>query len=373
MNTIDDRARETAQWQTLVFRARSFRWASAFLSRAERRRVAALYAFCRAVDDLADADWATPEAQKDLTDLQVALAAEPDGESLWPAQYLWFRELCLDCGIGFPIVRELMLGMTSDLGVVRIQSDRELIRYCYRAAGTVGLMMCAVLDVRDPRALRHAIDLGIAMQLTNISRDVLEDAETCRVYLPADRLATFGVAPEELVEGTADVQAVSLVVEDVLTLAESYYQSGDAGMRFLPARARWAILIASRLYRGIGRRLRRRFQSNPLLGRAVVPWFEKVGLVAGATASWIRVTLRPPTPIETVQYRDCLLGLPGTLAGAGAGAGTDADAGAGAGAGTGTGTGTGTGADTDTDTETDAGAGADAVVSPSSYAVGHPH
>jgi phytoene synthase len=319
MSSGDDRALEVSHWQTLAFRARSFRWASAFLSQAQRRRVAGLYAFCRAVDDLADAEWADAASSEELDQLLRALAAEPDGESLWPRQYLWFRALCLECDISFDVVRELLLGMISDLDVVRVQSDRELVRYCYRAAGTVGLMMCSVLGVRDPRALRHAIDLGIGMQLTNISRDVLEDAEACRVYLPAERLAELGVAPEDLVDGRADPEAVSLVVDDVLTLAEGYYQSGDAGMRFLPPRARWAILIASRLYRGIGRRLRYRHRSNPLFGRAVVPWYEKLGLVARATASWFRVTLLPSRTSATRGYRDYLIGLPGVSTGTRAG------------------------------------------------------
>lgn len=311
MTESDDRAREVAHWQVLAFRARSFRWASALLSRTQRRRVAALYAFCRAVDDLADAEWSTPEAVEELESLLRALAAEPGGESLWPPQYLWFRELCLECGIDFRVVHELLVGMMSDLDVVRVQSDRDLVRYCYRAAGTVGLMMCAVLGVRDARAWRHAIDLGIAMQLTNIARDVQEDAEACRVYLPAERLDAFGVAPEDLVDGKADPQAVSLVVDDVLTLAERYYRSGDAGMRYLPARARWAILVASRLYRGIGRRLRRRQQSNPLLGRVVVPWFEKAALAAMATVSWFRVSFFRSKTGGLTEYRDFLLGLPG--------------------------------------------------------------
>ncbi len=293
MTSADDKARAVAHWQTLAFRARSFRWASALLSRAHRERVAALYAFCRAMDDLADGDWASPEAQqRQLQRLCAAVEAEPHGRELWPPQYLWFRDLCLDCGIEFRAVRDLLLGMISDLEEVRIETDRELVRYCYRAAGTVGLMMCAVLGVRDRRAWRHAIDLGIAMQLTNISRDVREDAEAGRVYLPAQRLAQYGSTPEDLVEGTADAEAVRLVVGDVLTLADRYYQSGDAGMRFLPLRARWAILVASRLYRGIGRRLRRRQRCNPLLGRVVVPWFEKLGLVVRATGAWILVTLR---------------------------------------------------------------------------------
>ena len=311
MTHDEQQAREVAHWQLLTFRARSFRWASALLTAAQRRRVAALYAFCRAVDDLADADWVAPEAQADLERLLTALEAEPDGEALWPETYLWFRDLCVECEIEFGVVRQLLLGMLSDLGVVRLQSDTELVRYCYRAAGTVGLMMCSVLGVRDRRALRHAIDLGIAMQLTNISRDVLEDAEASRVYLPAERLEEYGVHSEDLVDGCADPESVSVVVSDVLALAERYYESGDAGMRYLPARARWAILVASRLYRGIGRRLRRRRRSNPLLGRVVVPWFAKLGLVASASLSWVRVTLFPPKTRPVLPYRDYLKAVQG--------------------------------------------------------------
>jgi phytoene synthase len=113
MTQSDDRAREIAHWQVLTFRARSFRWASAFLGQAQRLRVAALYAFCRAVDDLADAENATPEDRRDLEALFDALAAEPDGETLWPPSYLWFRELCVECGIDFDVVRELLIGMMS--------------------------------------------------------------------------------------------------------------------------------------------------------------------------------------------------------------------------------------------------------------------
>ena len=131
------------------------------------------------------------------------------------------------------------------------------------------------------------------MQLTNISRDVLEDAEASRVYLPEERLRAAGVQPQDLIDGSANALGVSLVVGDVLALAEGYYRSADQGMRFLPARARWAILVASRLYRGIGRRLRRRQQSNPLLGRVMLPWFVKLALIFPASASWLRLSLTP--------------------------------------------------------------------------------
>jgi len=317
MTNTEQPEREVAHWQVLAFRARSFRWASALLTREQRRKVAALYAFCRAVDDLADAEWVTEDDRSVLRALLTALEAEPGAEAAWPESYLWFRELCLECNIDFRIVRELLVGMMSDLDLVRLQTDDELVRYCYRAAGTVGLMMCSVLGVRDLRALRHAIDLGIAMQLTNIARDVREDAEASRVYLPAARLREYGVAPEALVEGSADLQAVSVVVGDVLDLAERYYESGDAGMQYLPPRARWAILVASRLYRGIGRRLRRRHRSNPMFGRVVVPWFAKLGLAASATWSWFRLSWFPPRTRPVLPYRDYSLDVPDNGGGAG--------------------------------------------------------
>jgi len=102
------------------------------------------------------------------------------------------------------------------------------------------------------------------------------------------------------------------VAGDVLTIAERYYQSGDAGMRFLPPRPRWAVLIASRLYRGIGRRLRRRYRGNPLVGRVVVPWFEKLGLVASATLSWLGLSLWPSWPRIPPENHHHLDGLPYT-------------------------------------------------------------
>jgi phytoene synthase len=357
MTGMEARARETAQWQMLAFHARSFRWAAAFLSREQRRKVAALYAFCRVVDDIADGPGATPAGYRDLERLQSALETKPEREVLWPERYRWFRALCIECGIELDVVRELVVGMASDLRPVRLQSDRELLRYCYRAAGTVGLMMCAVLGVRDPRASRHAIDLGIAMQLTNIARDVLEDAQASRVYLPAGRLRLYGVEPEDLVRGEADPEAVSLVVGEVLTIAEDFYQSGDVGMRFLPPRARWAVLIASRLYRGIGRRLRRRYQSNPLMGRVIVPWFEKVGLVVSASLSWLRLSLRPPRTRSVEGYGD----YAARLSYAAAAAAADSNAGPGAHAGA------------DADTDRDSGAVSGSVVSTDSHAVGHTH
>jgi phytoene synthase len=147
-------------------------------------------------------------------------------------------------------------------------------------------MMCAVLGVRDRRGLQHAVDLGIAMQLTNICRDVKEDAAMGRVYLPADRLAAAGVEQAALVAGEADREAVAAVVAQLLELADHYYASADVGMRYIPWRPRLAIFVASRVYRAIGVRLRQRHACDALVGRTVVPFGAKVFWTLCALAAW---------------------------------------------------------------------------------------
>lgn len=286
----------TASREVLAERARSFRWAAAFLPRRRHDEAAILYAFCRAVDDAADESADRATAARALTRLEDALCTEEDGRTVAGA----VRVLIARGDVPESAALQLIEGARSDLSMVRVADDGELIRYCYRVAGTVGLMMCSVLGVDDPRAFPHAIDLGIAMQLTNICRDVLEDAAIGRVYLPADRLHAMGTTQDAILTGTADRRAVARVVCDLLGLAEAYYASADAGLRFIPFRARLAILVASRLYRAIGLRLLRR-GGDALRGRTVVPWWSKIAWVARAVAtlpalSWRSRYLRPHRP-----------------------------------------------------------------------------
>ncbi|MEO0603436.1 MAG: squalene/phytoene synthase family protein, partial [Myxococcota bacterium] len=169
-----------------------------------------------------------------------------------------------------------------DLDLVRVADDAELFRYGYGVAGTVGLLMCGVLGVEDEAAYARAVDLGIAMQITNICRDVKEDAVRGRVYLPADRLRAAGVDPEALVTGEADPAAVASVVGDLFEVADQFYQSGDECLRAIPMPARGAILVASRVYRAIGTRLGRRHAYNALHGRTVVPVSQRLWLALGS-------------------------------------------------------------------------------------------
>lgn len=293
-----------------VFRekARTFWWASLLLPRAVRDDAAVVYAFCREVDDTAD------EASDPLAaDLALeGLSNELLGKAAARPLIAELRAAAERLELPLESAAELIRGVRSDLGPVRVRTDAELIRYCYRVASTVGLMMCAVLGVRRREALPHAVDLGIAMQLTNIARDVAEDAARGRVYLPASRLRRAGVDPEDVVRGTAPAAGVARVVKQLLEMADGYYRSADGGMRDLPARVRPAILVASRVYRAIGVRLARR-RYDALAGRTVVPWHEKLVWGARALAAAARPEMRGATPrwAHDRSLHRPLRGLPG--------------------------------------------------------------
>ena len=292
-------------------KARTFWWASRLLPPPVRNDAATVYAFCRMVDDMADEADDPSAAELALE----GLSNEVDGRTPPRPIVAELRAAAERLGLPMEAAAELIAGVRGDLGVVRMADDADLVRYCYRVASTVGLMMCGVLGVRCREALPHAIDLGIAMQLTNICRDVAEDAERGRVYLPAERLRGAGIDPEELVRGTADAERVDLVVRSVLALADRYYRSADGGMRDIPWRFRPAILVASRTYRAIGVKLRRR-RPGAAAGRTVVPWPEKLAWSATAVAASLRPAMLGITPrwAHDRALHQALRGLPGANA-----------------------------------------------------------
>lgn len=283
----------------LARHARSFRWAGALLPAAQLDDASVLYAFCRLVDDLADE---APDPERARADLAAVRAELLDSEPARPL--VAATRALLDRGpTGIAPALHLLDGVVGDLDPVMLESDADLLRYGYRVAGTVGLMMCGVLGVHTAQALPFAVDLGVAMQITNICRDVREDAARGRVYLPAARLRTAGVQPERLVRATAggpdltadERAALAVVVNDLLQLAERYYDSANLGMRWIPLRARLAIHVASRVYRAIGHRLRRR-DSDAWAGRA---WVGPLGKVAWSLVGIIdlaRNAVRPARP-----------------------------------------------------------------------------
>lgn len=229
---------------------RTFYLASHLLGRVHASRAATLYAFCRYVDNLADDAADCDAARRALVAVSEALT-EGRSNNPWIAAML-----VLQAQTRMPMSPPLALiaGVTSDLEPVRIADEARLIQYASSVAGTVGLMMCAVLDVHDERASPFALDLGIALQLTNIARDVGEDARMDRRYLPTSWVGDL--APSDILTPDAATQATLRdATRRLLELADRYYASGEAGLGFLPVRARLAILTAARMYRAIGARI----------------------------------------------------------------------------------------------------------------------
>jgi len=293
--------------EVLARHGRSFHLASHFLPRFARDDAALLYAFCRYVDDIADESPDRLEATRGLQAIRSDLHAFHPRDELVHSLVERARINRLD----LEAADQLVEGVSSDLTHVRVPNDRALLRYCYRVAGTVGIMMCAVLRVRDPRAIHFAIDLGIGMQLTNICRDVREDASMGRVYLPQTRLLAAGTSPEALQQNEADPEAVTAVVRDLLALAEKYYASADLGIRAIPMPARMAILVASRVYRAIGLRLLSVHDGNPLHGRTIVPRFGRLLWVGKALIQLCRPRFWTSTlPAHDATLHQGLDGLP---------------------------------------------------------------
>jgi phytoene synthase len=234
--------------------SRSFSTASRFLPKSIRGDVVKLYAWCRACDDAVDQAESFDEALAQWQILRDDVDRITRGEVVEHLASGLLQGLMQDCGVTRDHAIDLLTGMQIDLqldrGETAIRTEADLLRYCYHAAGVVGLMMCRVMGVQDRRAASHAKSLGIAMQLTNIARDVCEDAERGRCYLPG------GGGPENIAK--------------TLDLADQHYRHAAAGMVYLPRRCRIAILIASALYREIGQEIRRR-DCDVLGGRTVVP------------------------------------------------------------------------------------------------------
>lgn len=276
----------------LARKSKSFALASRLLPRRCRGDVAVLYAYCRRADDAVDE--APPEERHQrvealFEELASVYAGAPQNDSLLAD----FQRVVRAYGIPETYPRALLEGMRSDLGPVRIASESELLLYAHRVAGVVGLMLCHVFTLSDRRALVNADHLGIAMQLTNICRDVLEDFRRDRVYLPVDLLCASGVPALEPPTGElTHVRAeLAVAVRSVLELADRYYASGDLGLSALPFRIALSVRAARLIYSAIGRELARRGH-DVLARRAVVPLSRKLALVGRALVLEVAARVR---------------------------------------------------------------------------------
>lgn len=241
--------------QVLARHGKSFYWASLFLGSDLANRAAQLYQFCRFVDDLADGD--LPERRESLQDIRSGLTDPEHPAAATIPELRAFLALAAQANIPLNAARELLDGMLRDQHPTELKTEAELLRYCHAVAGTVGLMMCRVLNCQHPRADHFAIDLGVAMQLTNIARDVLEDAKMGRRYLPESWFDS-ALAPAAIASAAEEYQQpVAAAIERLLALAEEYYASALLGVQLLPWRSRFSIFVALRVYRQIGLQLQR--------------------------------------------------------------------------------------------------------------------
>ena len=207
--------------------AKSFNWAGFFLPKKIYLKCSALYDFCRTVDNLADENGELEIKKNKLLDFKNEFNNKNYYNST--IKEMWALIDCFE--ISTKIINDLFDGVESDLKEkVQIDSKKDLLIYSYRVAGTVGLMMAKILNVKNQNALKSAVDLGIAMQLTNISRDVVEDAKKNRSYISHNFES----------------------IKQTLKIADLFYESSFSSIKEIPINFRFSILVARRIYRQIG-------------------------------------------------------------------------------------------------------------------------
>ncbi|HMP73901.1 MAG TPA: phytoene/squalene synthase family protein [Kiritimatiellia bacterium] len=277
-------------WETISHHSKSFSFAARLLPGDVRDDVAVLYTWCRRADDAVDR--AGPgEAPAALAVLREELAGLYDGRRFDEVTLAAMQWVVTKYGIPRRYPEELLAGMEMDVRGTRYRTVEDLDLYAYRVAGVVGLMMSHVLGVREEKALRPAAHLGMAMQLTNIARDVAEDWERGRLYLPDEMLAEAGMTAdlaEELGKPLAveHGEGLSRALKGLLERADRFYGSADRGIPMLSARAGWGVRTARLVYSRIGSVVARKgydvFAGRAYVTGAMKGWLAVVALVGGA-------------------------------------------------------------------------------------------
>ena len=210
--------------------AKSFNWAGFFLPSKEYEKSLIVYNFCRTLDDIADENRNFNISKEILRDKKTGWRTKTDFDPI--TTNMW--KLLEKENISRKIVEDLFDGLESDLSEkVKIKTKKDLLIYSYRVAGTVGLMMAKILKINKKNSLKSAIDLGIAMQLTNISRDVVDDFKNNRFYIDKNFNA----------------------ISSTITLSETFYKNSFYSIKDIPLNFRFSILVARRVYRKIGRKI----------------------------------------------------------------------------------------------------------------------
>jgi phytoene synthase len=264
-----------------AYYAKSFYFSAALLPREKRWATYALYGFCRYVDNLIDVprprDVEQVTHELDYLEEEIHIGYRT-GESEHPVLKPYIA-VSKHFNIPKEHSLELIKGVKMDTHKRRYDTFDELYLFAYRVAGVVGLMMTPLLGYNDERALDHAESLGIAMQLTNILRDVKEDKEMGRIYLPLEDIKRFNVNINDIFEENMTDELHALMKFQV-DRAHEYYDKADQGIKMLDQNAQFAIYSASKIYRGILKKIELR-DYNPFLGRVFVPQHKKMRIVAG--------------------------------------------------------------------------------------------
>ena len=233
--------------------AKSFSWAGFFLPKETFNKCSALYDFCRVADNIADDEEKIENKEKKFNqfenDFKKKNFNNPIIKNIW--------NLIEEHNISLKIVQDLLIGIKSDIrDKVKLNTKKELLIYSYRVAGTVGLMMAKILKVNKKNSLRSAIDLGIAMQLTNISRDVIEDSKNNRFYINKD----FNE------------------ISSTINLADIFYENSFYSIKDMPVNFRFSILVARRVYRKIGQKIlkQKNIENYQNSGKIFVTNIEKI-------------------------------------------------------------------------------------------------
>jgi phytoene synthase len=248
--------------------SKSFSLASLLLGEETRDDAVALYAYCRRADDAVDLVSATA-APASIAALERELDAVYAGRSCSEPILAEFQRLVFERHIPRAYPDALLQGLRDDADGARYETLADLQRYCWYVAGSVGGMMCHVLGVRRPRAVAHGVHLGMAMQLTNICRDVAEDWQRGRLYLPAELMPGVEAPTAPRAFPTRHLPVFAGAVRRLLAEAELLYGSGDLGLPYLSFRSRVAVATARRIYSAIGKEILMA-DANVTAGRAFV-------------------------------------------------------------------------------------------------------
>lgn len=284
--------------------SRSFFAASRLLPQRVRPASIALYAFCRVADDIVDeAGLAPAESRSLLAGRLDAIYAGCPGPAVEDRA---LAAVVRQHDLPRPWLDALLDGFAWDAAGRTYETLEEVHDYGARVAGSVGAMMCWLMGVRSPQALARACEMGVAMQLTNIARDVGDDARNGRLYLPRHWLRQAGIEPEAWLAAPVGSPALQSVVLRLLDEADRLYRQATLGVALLPRDCRAAILAARLIYADIGSRMRRQ-QIDPVQQRSVVPTGRKLALAAAASWQALHgVPVRQPDlqadPLAAVAY-----------------------------------------------------------------------